>query len=96
MTKTKRQNALKWKQNEKGKVIFISSAYLKTSGLYKRFKYHFEQMVLGNQNYVAMCFPYQVGIQAGLFDSDDIEQECRKLLRLSRDMVSDMDLDMER
>ena len=78
MTKTKRQNALKWKQNEKGKVIFISSAYLKTSGLYKRFKYHFEQMVLGNQNYVAMCFPYQVGIQAGLFDSDDIEQERAK------------------
>ena len=37
MTKTKRQNALKWKQNEKGKVIFISSAYLKTSSLYKRF-----------------------------------------------------------
>ena len=50
MTKTKRQNALKWKQNEKGKVIFISSAYLKTSGLYKRFKYHFEQMISGNHN----------------------------------------------
>lgn len=78
MTKTKRQNVLKWKQNEKGKVIFISSAYLKTSGLYKRFKYHFEQMVSGNQNYVAMCFPYQVGIQAGLFDADDIEQERAK------------------
>lgn len=78
MTKTKRQNALKWKQNEKGKVIFISSAYLKTSGLYKRFKYHFEQMVSGNENYVAMCFPYQVGIQAGLFDADDIEQERAK------------------
>lgn len=78
MTKTKRQNALKWKQNEKGKVIFISSAYLKTSGLYKRFKYHFEQMVSGNQNYVAMCFPYQVGIQAGLFDANDIEQERAK------------------
>jgi len=78
MTKTKRQNALKWKQNEKGKVIFISSAYLKTSGLYKRFKYHFEQMVSGNQNYVAMCFPYQVGNQAGLFDADDIEQERAK------------------
>lgn len=78
MTKTKRQNALKWKQNEKGKVIFISSAYLKTSGLYKRFKYHFDQMVSGNQNYVAMCFPYQVGIQAGLFDAEDIEQEREK------------------
>lgn len=78
MTKTKRQNALHWKQNEKGKVIFISSAYLKTSGLYKRFKYHFDQMVAGNKNYVAMCFPYQVGIQAGLFDQEDIEQEKSK------------------
>lgn len=78
MTKTKRQNALKWKQNEKGKVIFISSAYLKTSGLYRRFKYHFEQMISGNKNYIAMCFPYQVGIQAGLFDADDIEQEREK------------------
>ena len=78
MTKTKRQNALRWKQNEKGKVIFISSAYLKTSGLYKRFKYHFDQMVSGNKNYVAMCFPYQVGIQAGLLDEDDIEQEREK------------------
>lgn len=78
MTKTKRQNALKWKQNEKGKVIFISSAYLKTSGLYKRFKYHFDQMVSGNRNYIAMCFPYQVGIQAGLFDAEDIEQEREK------------------
>ena len=35
-------------------------------------------MVSGNQNYVAMCFPYQVGIQAGLFDSDDIVQERAK------------------
>lgn len=78
MTKTKRQNALKWKQNEKGKVIFISSAYLKTSGLYARFKYHFEQMTSGNKNYVAMCFPYQVGIQAGLFDEEDIRQEREK------------------
>lgn len=78
MTKTKRQNALKWKQNEKGKVIFISSAYLKTSSLYKRFKYHYEQMIDGNKNYIAMCFPYQVGIQAGLFGEDDIEQELSK------------------
>ncbi len=78
MTKTKRPNALKWKQNEKGKVIFISSAYLKTSGLYRRFKFHFEQMISGNKNYIAMCFPYQVGIQAGLFDADDIEQERAK------------------
>lgn len=78
MTKTKRKVAINWGKNEKGKVIFISSAYLKTSGLYTRFKYHCEQMFSGNSNYLAMCFPYQVGVQAGLFEQEDIEQERNK------------------
>lgn len=78
MTKTKRQNAIKWGKSEKGKVIFITSAYLKTSGLYKRFKFHYDEMVNGNKSYCAMCFPYQVGVQAGLFDQDDIEKELAK------------------
>jgi len=78
MTKTKRQVAIKWQQNEKGKVIFISSAHLKTSALYKRFKFHYDQMVSGNKSYNTMCFPYQVGIQAGLFDREDIEGELEK------------------
>ena len=75
MTKTKRQNAIRWNQSEKGKVIFISSAYLKTSSLYKRFKFHYEEMLKGNKDYMAICFPYQVGVQAGLFDQEDIEKE---------------------
>lgn len=78
MTKTKRENALYWDKNEKGKVIFISSAHLKTSGLYKRFKFHYEEMMSGNKNYVCICFPYQIGVQAGLFDMEDIEQELAK------------------
>ena len=78
MTKTKRQNAIKWHKSEKGKMIFISSAYLKTSKLYDRFAYHYKQMVSGNTNYMCMCFPYQVGVQAGLFDQDDIEKELEK------------------
>lgn len=78
MTKTKRQNAIKWHKSEKGKMIFISSAYLKTSKLYDRFLYHYKQMVSGNVNYMCMCFPYQVGVQAGLFDQDDIEKELEK------------------
>lgn len=78
MTKTKRQNAIKWHKSEKGKMIFISSAYLKTSKLYDRFTYHYKQMVSGNTNYMCMCFPYQVGVQAGLFDQDDIEKELEK------------------
>jgi hypothetical protein len=78
MTKTKRQNAIKWKQSEKGKIIFISSAHLKTSPLYKRFKFHYDQMLSGDKSYMAICFPYQVGVQAGLFDMDDIEKELAK------------------
>lgn len=78
MTKTKRQNAIKWHKSEKGKMIFISSAYLKTSKLYDRFSYHYKQMISGNVNYMCMCFPYQVGVQAGLFDQDDIEKELEK------------------
>lgn len=78
MTKTKRQAAIDWQQTEKGKMIFITSAYLKTSPIYKRFKNHFDEMVSGNQQYMAVCFPYQVGVQAGLFDMDDIEKELSK------------------
>ena len=68
MTKTKRQAALDYKQNEKGKTIYITSAYLKTSSIYKRFMYHYNEMVKGNTQYMSICFPYQVGVQAGLFD----------------------------
>ena len=78
MTKTKRQNAIQWGQNEKGKMIYISSAYLKTSGLYRRFKYHYDKMIAGDKNYMAICFPYQVGVQAGLFEQEDIEKELDK------------------
>lgn len=78
MTKTKRQNAIRWNQSEKGKVIYISSAYLKTSKLYSRFMFHYNEMITGNKNYMAICFPYQVGVQAGLFDQDDIEKELEK------------------
>ena len=78
MTKTKRQAALDYKQNEKGKTIYITSAYLKTSSIYKRFMYHYNEMVKGNTQYMSICFPYQVGVQAGLFDLEDIERERAK------------------
>ena len=78
MTKTKRQAALDYKQNEKGKIIYITSAYLKTSPIYKRFMYHYEEMIKGNTNFMSICFPYQVGVQAGLFDLEDIEKERQK------------------
>ena len=75
MTKTKRQAAIYHAQPEKGKIILLSSAYLKTSDLYKRFLHHYEQMVKGSPNYFVCTLPYQVGVQAGIFEEDDILQE---------------------
>ena len=37
-------------------------------------EYYFKPFI----NYMCMCFPYQVGVQAGLFDQDDIEKELEK------------------
>jgi hypothetical protein len=85
MTKTKRQAmiALSMKYGdkvpiEKGKVIYISSAYLKTCDLYKRFMSHYENMVSGSKDYFVCTLPYQVGINAGIFYEDDILKEKEK------------------
>lgn len=78
MTKTKRQIAIEYNKVEKGKVIFISSAYLKTSDLYKRFKFHYDEMTKGNKNYFTCTLPYQIGVQAGIFEEEDILQELDK------------------
>jgi len=78
MTKTPRQWALYHKQWEAGKVIYISSAYLKTSDLYKRFKTHYDEMKKGSNKYYACALPYQVGVQAKLFNEDDILGELEK------------------
>ena len=78
MTKTKRQAALKYGQSEKGKVVYISSAYLKSCHIYSRFKHHYEQMMGGSNQYYVCALPYQVGVQAGIFDEDDIVKELEK------------------
>jgi hypothetical protein len=78
MTKTKRPIAIEHGEIEKGKVIFISSAYLKTSDLYKRFKYHYEKMLEGSRDYYTCTLPYQVGVEAGIFEEDDILKELDK------------------
>lgn len=78
MTKTKRQAAIYHNKPEKGKIIFLSSAHLKISPLYKRFKYHYDKMVEGNTDYFVCCLPYQVGVQAGIFEEEDILKEKEK------------------
>lgn len=78
MTKTKRPAAIYHQKPERGKVIFISSAYLKTHDLYTRFKYHYEKMLEGSDDYYVCTLPYQVGVQAGIFEEDDILKESDK------------------
>ena len=78
MTKTKRPVAIEHMMPEKGKVIFISSAFLKTSDLYKRFVYFYGKMKEGNKNFFVCALDYKVGIESMIFDAEDIEEEKNK------------------
>jgi hypothetical protein len=82
MTKTNRQNLIAMKQKypekkfiEKGKMVYISSAYLKTCDLYDRFKDHYYKMVKHSPDYFVCSLDYRVGVDAGIFEEDDILQE---------------------
>lgn len=82
MTKTKRQNIINLLNkfpdediNEKGKMIYISSAYLKTCDLYKRFLHHYNEMVNGAKEYFVASLDYRVGVDAKIFDEEDILKE---------------------
>jgi hypothetical protein len=78
MTKTKRQAAIYHNKLEKGKSIFITSAYLKTHDIYKRFKFHYDEMIRGSKDYYVCALPYKVGVQANIFEEEDILKELDK------------------
>ena len=82
MTKTNRENLIRLKKLfpqrklvEKGKIIYISSAYLKTCDLYKRFVHHYSEMCKGNPDYFVCSLDYKVGVHAGIFEEQDILNE---------------------
>jgi hypothetical protein len=82
MTKTNRENLIKLKTMfpkakivEKGKMIYISSAHLKTTDLYKRFIDHYTKMKEGHSDYFVCSLDYRVGVNAGIFEEEDILQE---------------------
>lgn len=94
MTKTKRQNAIDLKFRypdreikEPGRMIFISSAYLKTCDLYKRFLHHYNQMINGSDKYFVASLDYMVGVDAGLFELEDIMDE-RDKPTMTKDMFT--------
>lgn len=90
MTKTERERVINLKNiakdlgkpqpTERGKVIYITSAYLKSCDLYKRFCEHYESMMKGdNDKFFVCCIPYEVGVEAGIFTKDSIESERNKV-----------------
>lgn len=81
MIKTPRQNAIdlhdKYPDNpiEKGRMIYISSAWLKTCDLYQKFLNFYHSMTTGDMHYFVASLDYRVGIDAGLFSMEEIELE---------------------
>lgn len=81
MTKTPRTNAIELKKNfpeapsEEGRMIYISSAWLKTCDLYQRFLNFYSQMAAGDKNYFVASLDYRVGIDAGLFTEESMMLE---------------------
>ena len=81
MIKTPRQNAIdlhdKYPENpiEKGRMVYISSAWLKTCDLYQRFLNFYHSMRSGDSHYFVASLDYNVGIDAGLFSLEEIELE---------------------
>lgn len=82
MTKTNRENIIHLKKKfpqkkliEKGKMVYISSAYLKTCDLYSRFLHHYSEMLKRNQDYFVCSLDYEVGVDAGIFEKNDILKE---------------------
>lgn len=85
MTKTRRKAMINLSMKygdklpiEKGKLIYISSAYLKTCDLYQRFLEHFKHMSTGSDEYFVCTLPYSVGVNAGIFYEDEIIKEKNK------------------
>ena len=81
MIKTPRQNAIdlhdRYPENpiEKGRMIYISSAWLKTCDLYQKFLNFYHSMINGDKHYFVASLDYKVGIDAGLFSLEEIELE---------------------
>ena len=81
MTKTPRTNAIELKKkypeapSEEGRMVYISSAWLKTCDLYQRFLNFYSQMISGDKNYFVASLDYRVGIDAGLFTEESMMNE---------------------
>lgn len=66
------------KIRETNKIMYMSSAWFKTSDLYKRFLLYYEKMSEGSKDYFVTSLDYVVGIKSGLYFEDKIEKEWAK------------------
>ena len=68
-------------------LIIASTTYYRFNHLWSEFNIYFQNMLNNDKNYCVFAFPYQVGIDVGLFEETFINKEKQ---RLSKD-----DFDME-
>lgn len=86
MAKNKRDNIMKLQDmypnediTERNKVLFMSSAYLKTCDLYKRFLMYYKSMVSGVKDMFVCSFSYTIGESVRMYDKGEIEKERNKV-----------------
>lgn len=60
---------------ERNKQIYLSSAWFKSHWSWDQCLDYFSIMLDPKRRYSCCCFPYQVGIESGLFIKDEIEDE---------------------
>lgn len=82
MIKTPRQNAINLHDRypddspiERGRMVYISSAWLKTCDLYTKFLNFYHAMANGDNHYFVASLNYKVGVDAGLFSQEEVDLE---------------------
>ena len=60
-------------------IIIASTAFYRFNHLWNEFVIYLDNMLKGNKDYVVYTFPYQVGIDVGLFDEVFIEKERQRM-----------------
>ncbi len=76
--------------NQKGgfqnQLLITSTPFYRFNHFWDTFKEYLTAMLSGDANYIVWAFPYQVGIDVGLYDADFIEKEKRRLSKEDFDM----------
>lgn len=66
------------KTTERNKILYLSSAWLKTSDLYKRFLDYYNKFKSGDLDYIVTSLSYKVGEYYNIYEEGEIEKEREK------------------